>query len=503
LAGAPGWFAGVAQQRKKQKTRPAAKRPKDSDDKSSGGESEYKCAQLALCRDESDDEFVTAVTAAIGTTSPGSPEPRPSGGVERVDLYSQEDTNRVFDYTPERVPGAHYRPEVTSVTRTDAIRRTSADVDGATTTRRNSAGGGYSSPIPGAGGDYSPTADVSTEDVILPVEYHSELTLDQQDERGPPYPANYGMGVYVHVGTRSVPVFSSKHFHKFHRAVIRIWSASVRSQPAVLSVHYNKYSEELQELHKNYLPFSSNDEADRAIRKMTIQLINALEEAGLADAPAPVCSRLFMTRKYIKFAKMKEHELDDVAEIHPSDFYDYFGDQYFPSMYESLGVYGVSQHIWEDPNYRIPDDPDEIYCRLMVDWYFESLGVELTIEDHPKIKSKADHYIDKITGLFLPVDRMEARLFGLRALMAPMVHPDETKSSRKQLLQHCSIKIDGVVFLTRLTPQCAVLQEVPGPVTRRHTRAANRTKYIIPWATSLSDAEGTPSRSGPIESGGE
>ena len=55
-----------------------------------------------MCEDESDDEFVAAVAVAIGTTSPGPPEPSSSAGVERVDLYSREDTNLIFNYTPDR-----------------------------------------------------------------------------------------------------------------------------------------------------------------------------------------------------------------------------------------------------------------------------------------------------------------------------------------------------------------------------------------------------------------
>ena len=105
----------------------------------------------------------------------------------------------------------------------------------------------------------------------------------------------------------------------------------------------------------------------------------------------------------------------------------------------------------------------------MVDWYFEMLGVTLTLDDHHSIKRNADRYIDEITGLSSP-------------------------GARKQLLQHRSVDIDGVVFSTRLTPRCA------GPITRLRSK---RSKYIIPWATTLSDAEGTPSRLGPIESGGD
>ncbi len=122
--------------------------------------------------------------------------------------------------------------------------------------------------------------------------------------------------------------------------------------------------------------------------------------------------------------------------------------------------------------------------------------MELTIDDHRSIKRNADRFIDEITGLFYPGARTDARLFGLRALMMPMVHPDESKSNRRQLLQHRSIDIDGVVFSTRLTPKCEAL----GHVTRLRTK---RSRYHVPWATTLSDAEGTPSCSGPIEPGGE
>ena len=274
--------------------------------------------------------------------------------------------------------------------------------------------------------------------MILPIEYHTDLTLEQQDKRGPPYPASYGLETQSYLGQRPAATLGDKHNK---RVVTRIWRAGVWNPSAVLSVNFNQYNKELQELYESYPVLRYDEDVNQAIRKVASQLVNALEEAGLADESAPVRSRLFITRKYIGFAKLKEHERTHDAEVEPADFIYFFTDGYFPSMYESLGVYGFAEDVWDDPDYRIPDDPDEIYSRLMVDWYSEKLGVELTIDDHCNIKRNADRYIDEITGLFSPGARMEARLFGLRALMTPMVHPDEGESSRKQLLQHCSVDI--------------------------------------------------------------
>jgi hypothetical protein len=111
--------------------------------------------------------------------------------------------------------------------------------------------------------------------------------------------------------------------------------------------------------------------------------------------------------------------------------------------------------------------------------------VELTIDDHRSIKRNANRFIDEITGLFSPGARTDARLFGLRALMMPMVHPDESKSNSKQLLQHRSIDIDGVVFSTRLTPKSEVL----GPVTRLRTK---RSRYHVPWVHYLERCRRNP-----------
>ena len=60
-------------------------------------------------------------------------------------------------------------------------------------------------------------------------------------------------------------------------------------------------------------------------------------------------------------------------------------------------------------------------------------------------------------------------------------------------MQHHTVEIDGVVFTTHQTPPYV------RPRTRQYTR---RAKMVYPPATSLSDDELSPSRSGPVESGG-
>ena len=62
---------------------------------------------------------------------------------------------------------------------------------------------------------------------------------------------------------------------------------------------------------------------------------------------------------------------------------------------------------------------------------------------------------------------MEAHLHGLRAFFAPTVQPDETECSRKQLMQHRQVEIDGVIFTTGQTPPFV------RPRTRQFTRRAN------------------------------
>lgn len=66
--------------------------------------------------------------------------------------------------------------------------------------------------------------------------------------------------------------------------------------------------------------------------------------------------------------------------------------------------------MWDKGDWGIPNGPDDHYCHLMVDWYFERLGTTLTLDDHFIIQSNAQAYIDNVAGFYYASARMEAPL---------------------------------------------------------------------------------------------
>jgi hypothetical protein len=61
-------------------------------------------------------------------------------------------------------------------------------------------------------------------------------------------------------------------------------------------------------------------------------------------------------------------------------------------MYQSVGDEDFAHDIW-DEEWTTPNDPDDLYSDLMVDWYFETLGTKLTLDDHRLIKHNAQTYM--------------------------------------------------------------------------------------------------------------
>ena len=171
-----------------------------------------------------------------------------------------------------------------------------------------------------------------------------------------------------------------------------------------------------------------------------------------------------------------------------------FGINDFPSMSGVIGSEGFSSVVRDDEEWGVPDDPDDYYYHLMVDWYFETIDIKLTLQDHEDIRVNTVLY-SKNNALYYPSARMEARLHGLRTLLAPTAVPDE--SSRKQRYAHRTIEVDGIVFTTRDTPPCV------RPNTRGFSRLKRFADNVSPNLLDDDDDALTSSRSGLIESGGE
>jgi len=132
----------------------------------------------------------------------------------------------------------------------------------------------------------------------------------------------------------------------------------------------------------------------------------------------------------------------------------------------------------------------------MISWYFGTLGQKLNEVDHRNILINANRYLDTF-GSIDTTRRMEARVQGLRAYLAPMVYQKDTGITRKAQVRKRFLEIDEVIYNTSFFPP-----------PKRRTRSAPPTKspprLVIPSATTLSDDEDpTTSRSGSAESGGE
>ena len=195
---------------------------------------------------------------------------------------------------------------------------------------------------------------------------------------------------------------------------------------------------------------------------------------------------------YLDFMDTRDEEGNPFS---PDNFVDCCADDKdLVSLEYSLGQEGPLTAIWDD-EWAPPEIPSEYYTYLMIDWYFGTLGKKLNEIDHRNILINANSYLETF-GSFDSNQRMEARVKGLQAYLAPMVYQKDTGLARKAQVAQRFTDIDDVIYKTRFFPP-------PKRRTRLHHTKSPR-QLVIPSANTLSDDEDpTSGRSGSAESGGE
>ena len=442
-------FAGLAEPRRKRIRRPAASRPQESEE-SSGGEEEY--GGLAICGYDSDDDRLDA-------DRPVAP------GAQGIPVTDGSDA------TVTGVMEAAIMANIMEIRRTTMA----GDADVAV-------GAGGADEAGGAGG----------------------ATMAHDEPTPTRLPSNYGLQPTYH-HFRPVPNFSEEHHRQ---TVIRLWRAGIWGDPIVTSLLCDTIRKDLSDLISQYQSLQLNLRVNQAIQQVAVDILTGLGKAGIYTPSSGMRARLWATKKYISFVQ----ELDGVPDLDGAlhAFKDLY-EEGFPSIFDSLGFTGAAAPIWADPEWEFTDfDPsDEQTSPLMVDWYFETLDVTLSLNDHRCIRQYAQEFFDGSAGLGAS-GPMEARLFGLRMVLhpSPSASPDPTPdpvASIPAIKPSASTTGASATIVKKIKRGKSTLYPPAsrrgGPVTRRATLLAS---YNYPEVTLPSDSEtSSPARSGHIESGGE